>query len=151
MLPGINVVLVFLPVSLPLGLILAEAITTANVLATSEALIHYGLGGEDNDDNTSTDDNNNNINDDDSDNDNNIEMLKSGGKARSRKSSFFKGKYINMSGGGGRGGGDNSDDDESSEDSDGECMDEYQDEDIDERYEVGEAREYYVCMQAGSR
>ena len=135
--PCIHVILVFLPVSLPLGLILVEAITTANVLATSEALIHFGMGSEDSDDNASMD---------------GSEALRGGagdglqstsgsgsgdggGKSRG-KSMFFKGTYMNMSGGArgrGRPRGENSDDEESSEDSDRDCLDEYQDEDIDER------------------
>jgi hypothetical protein len=133
--PFINVVLVFLPISIPMGLILVEALSTANVLATSEALIHHGLGRDD-----SAEKN-------ESNSDNGSQKSSStiagavagaggaggagagGGGKPSGKTKFFKKKYMNISGGMKS----DSDDDDSSEDSDKDCLDEYQDEDIDDR------------------
>jgi hypothetical protein len=121
MFPVINIVLVFMPISLPLGLIVAEALTTANVLATSEALIHHGLGIDDGGDKAR------HVSDTDSQKSSSTGKGGGGGV----KNKFFKKKYMQMSGG--VKGGVTSEDGDSSQDSDDECMDEYQDEDIDDR------------------
>ena len=118
-LPVVNVIVVFLPVSLPLCLIFAEALTTANVLATSEALIHFGMGTDDARTGHAGDAGSDKSSD-------------TGGKHRG-KTKFFQKKYLQMSGGGRSSG---SDDADSSQDSDEDCVDEYQDEDIDDRFVV---------------
>ena len=115
-----------MPISLPVSLIMVEALTTASILATSEALICHGLGEDESNDKL-------NKSEDGS--------MKSTSHSHKRKTGFLRRKYMNIGVGAKLG---NSDDDSSSDGND-DCVDEYQDEDIDDRYDILHSAEISAC------